>query len=70
MLGHIENNRARHRLMSIPRLTRMLRGVVPYIYEKRSEMPRYPTHRTEEQKRELRNKRARAATKARRAQRG
>jgi len=65
MLGHIENNRPRHKLTSIPRLTRFLAGVVGYLYRKRSDdTPLYPTHKTPDQKRELRNKRARRARAA------
>lgn len=65
MLGHIENNRPRHRLTGIARLTKFLTRVVPYLYAKRGDdTPLYPTHRTADQKRELRNKRARAARAA------
>ena len=65
MLGHIENNRPRHKLTSIPRLSKFLAGVVPYLYAKRpDDTPLYPTHRTADEKRELRNKRARRARAA------
>lgn len=65
MLGHIENNRPRHRLTGIPRLTKFLSGVVPYLYRKRpDDTPLYPTHRTADEKRERRNKRARTARAA------
>lgn len=65
MLGHIENNRPRHKLTSIPRLSKFLNGVVPYVYAKRlDDAPLYPTHKTADQKRELRNKRARTARAA------
>jgi hypothetical protein len=65
MLGHIENNRPRHKLTSIPRLTKFLANVVQYLYRKRpDDAPLYPTHRTADEKRELRNKRARRARAA------
>ena len=65
MLGHIENNRPRHRLTSIARLSKFLAAVVEYLYRKRPEAtPLYPTHRTADQKRELRNLRARRARAA------
>lgn len=66
MLGHLENNRPRHKLTSIVRFTRFLSNVVPYLSAKRpDDTPLYPSHRTPDQKRELRNKRARAARAAR-----
>jgi hypothetical protein len=65
MLGHIENNRARHLLRDIPRLSRFLAGVVPYIYAKRGDdVVLYPTHRTADEKRLLKNKRAAKARAA------
>lgn len=64
MLGHIENNRARHRLTDVVRLTRFLSRLVEYVYRKRPDAPLYPSHRTADEKRELRNKRARRARAA------
>lgn len=65
MLGHIENNRPRHKLTSIPRLAKFLANVITYLYAKRpDDTPLYPTHRTADEKRELRNKRARRARAA------
>lgn len=65
-LGKIENFRRLYGLTDIRRLTAFLNGVVPYLYRKETDdTPFYPTHRTADQKRELRNKRARAATAAR-----
>lgn len=65
MLGHIENNRPRHKLTSIVRLTKFLAGLVAYLYRKRpDDTPLYPSHRTADEKRDLRNKRARTARAA------
>lgn len=61
MLGHIENNRARHMLTSPIRFAKFLARVATYIVKRRDDAPLYPTHRTDDEKRELRNKRARAA---------
>lgn len=58
MLGHIENNRARNHLKG-GRLWRMLRAAENYIGACYEANPFHPTHRTEEQKRERRNKLAR-----------
>lgn len=60
MLGHIENNRARH-MMKDGRLFRFLRGVQNYITADHTQRPLHPTHRTEDEQRVLRNKRARVA---------
>lgn len=61
MLGHIENNRPRHRLVDVRKFAAFLSNVLPYIAYNLG--PRtgmiYPTHKTEEEKRLLRNKRAR-----------
>lgn len=66
MLGHIENNRARNHLQG-GRLGRMLRAVFDYIHRDYSANPLYPTHRTDDEKRERRNAKARAARAAKRA---
>ena len=60
MLGHIENNRARH-MMKGGRLYRFLKGVEAYLSADHTSKPLHPTFKTDEQKRELRNKRARVA---------
>lgn len=65
MLGHLENNRARNFLTNPVKFARFLSRIAGYL----SAAPhpeQYPTHRTEDEKRLLRNKRARlkrAATK-------
>lgn len=59
MLGHIENNRARNYLKG-GRLFRMLRAVEGYLSKDYSQQPHHPTFRTEDEKRERRNKAARA----------
>lgn len=65
MLGHIENNRPRHKLTSIPRLAKFLGNVVAYVYRKLpDDTPLYPSHRSADEKRDLRNKRARRARAA------
>ena len=61
MLGHLENNRPRNHLGSITRFAKFLASVVRYISQRREDPVYYPSHRTAEEKRELRNKRARAA---------
>jgi len=62
MLGHLENNRARHLLKSLPRFAKFLSNTVEYLYRKRpDDTPLYPSHRTTDERRELRNKRARRA---------
>jgi hypothetical protein len=65
MLGHIENNRARNHLTDPVKLARMLRAVPAYITGllPSTDSVLYPTHKTEDEKRELRNKRARLARK-------
>lgn len=60
MLGHIENNRARH-MMKDGRLFRFLRGVQTYITADHTQRPLHPLHRTDDEKRVLKNKRARVA---------
>lgn len=66
MLGHIENNRPRHKLTGVARLTAFLRAIPKYLAAEQHEV-QYPTHRSGDEKRELRNKRARAARAARKA---
>lgn len=60
MLGHLENNMPRNKLTGVVRLSKWLAGVIPYLH---GTLPRpgllYPTHKTEDEKRLLRNKRAR-----------
>lgn len=68
LLGNIENNRKRYGLRDNVQLAQMLKGVVPYILLRRSDdTPLYPTHRTEDEKRVLKNKRAREARAKRKA---
>lgn len=65
MLGHLENNRPRHKLTNTARFAKFLAGVIPYLHKPRPpDGPTYPTHRTADQKRELRNMRARRARAA------
>lgn len=67
MLGVVENGRARYQLQDNARLGRMLRAVLGYISEYRADPVLYPTHRTDDEKRIRRNKKAvkkRAAAKA------
>ena len=67
-LGKVENFRRLYGLTDIRRLTSFLHGIVPYLYRKVSDdSPFYPTYRTADQKRDLRNKRARVARAARKA---
>ena len=66
MLGHIENNRPRYRLLG-GRLRRWLESVFTYVHADYGHNPLHPTHRTEDQKRELTNKRARKARAAKKA---
>lgn len=60
MLGHIENNRPRHALNG-GRLRRFLLAVFEYIHADHTDKPLHPTHKTADEKRILKNKRARAA---------
>lgn len=65
LLGNIENNKARYGLRDMTQLALMLRGVVPYIMLRRpDDTPLYPTHRTDEEKRVARNKKAAKARAA------
>lgn len=63
MLGHIENNRPRYKLTSIVRLAAFLGNVIKYLAWNSTPVDYrgllYPTHRTDDEKRLLRNKRAR-----------
>lgn len=60
MLGHIENNRPRYRMLGA-RLRRWLNSVFDYIHKDYSHLPLHHTQRTDEEKRLLKNKRARKA---------
>ena len=60
LLGKIENNYRRYGV-SLPMLRAMAPAVAAYIEKDYSANVFYPTHRTEDEKRELRNKRARDA---------
>lgn len=66
MLGHLENNAPRYFLTNIVRLSRFLARVIPYQHKAHGDVF-YPSHRTADEKRILRNKRATAARKARKA---
>lgn len=68
MLGVIENGRARYQLLDVVRLARMLGAIPSYLMKRRDDAPLYPSHRDAEQKRELKNKRARAARAIRKNQ--
>lgn len=66
MLGHIENNMPRHKLLSVPRLAAFLANLIRYMHWNSSVGHTgliHPTHKTDDEKRELRNKRARKARK-------
>lgn len=65
LLGVIENGRPRYLLKPVPKFSKFLSQIVGYIYKRRDGAPLYPTHRTEDEKRLLRNKRARIARAAR-----
>lgn len=60
MLGHVENNRPRYRMLGA-RLRRWLNAVFTYIHTDYSNRPLHYTHRTDDEKRLLKNKRARVA---------
>lgn len=60
LLGKIENNYRRYGV-SLPMLRAMAPAIAAYIERDYSANVFYPTHRTEDEKRELRNKRAREA---------
>lgn len=62
LLGVLENNRVRYGMRGEVQFTKFLHGVIPYLARKRpDDTPLYPSHRTADEKRELRNKRARRA---------
>lgn len=68
LLGNIENNYKRYGLRNVGQLAAMLKNAVPYMHLRRGdETPLYPSHRSADEKRELRNKRARQARAARKA---
>ncbi len=60
LLGKCENNYRRYGV-SLPMLRAMAPAIAAYIEKDYSANVFYPTHRTEDEKRELRNKRARDA---------
>lgn len=60
MLGHIENNRPRYRMLGA-RLMRWALSIFAYIHKDYSDQPVHPLHKTEDEKRLLKNKRARVA---------
>lgn len=65
LLGVLENNRVRYGMRGEVHFTKFLHGVVPYLARHRpDDTPLYPSHRTADEKRELRNKRARRARAA------
>lgn len=59
LLGNLENNRARAGLSDDVLFAKFLKGVLQYLHTARTGVL-YPTHKTEEEKRVARNKRARA----------
>lgn len=63
MLGKIENAMVRYKLTNIEQLQRFLSTVVPYITAEGLGVYHH-THRTADEKRELRNKRDRKKRKA------
>ena len=64
MLGVIENGRPRYQLLNDKRLHVLLSKIVPYLIKNYSDNDIYPTFRTDDEKRLLKNKRARAARAA------
>ena len=67
-LGHVENNAPRYFLTDLVKLARWASCLASYLYARQYEdNPLHPTHRTEDQKRELTNKRARKARAAKKA---
>ena len=62
--GVIENFRARYGLTNTAEFSRFLTRLVPYLYKDHGDLM-YPTHKTDDAKRLLRNKRAAVARKAR-----
>lgn len=67
MLGHIENNAPRNHLTDPVKMARFLGAITSYkacyLPHLVGALPLHPTHRTDEEKRLLRNKRARIARK-------
>lgn len=59
MLGHIENNLARHKLTNTAKLSAFLRNIIPYVHMADPNAPLHYTFRTEEEKRLKRNAKAR-----------
>lgn len=65
LAGVIENNRVRYGLRSPVQFYKFLTGLYAYLHVKRpDDTPFYPTHRTQDEKRLLRNTRARRARAA------
>lgn len=60
MLGHVENNRPRYKLTGA-RLRRWMNAAFDYIHKDYSHLPLHHTQRTDDEKRLLKNKRARVA---------
>ena len=60
LLGKLENNHARYGV-SLPQMLAMGRGLEAYLKEDYSHMPLHPTHKTTEEKRIIRNAKARAS---------
>lgn len=67
MLGVIENNRPRYLLPEDSKLHAMLSRAVPYIQRNYSMNPVHPLHKTDDEKRLLKNKRAKKARAAKKA---
>ena len=63
LLGKIENNYKRYG-MSLPQVIAMCKNIGDYLGKDYSHMPLHPTHKTEDEKRLARNKRARVARAA------
>lgn len=63
--GVIENNRVRYGLRNEVQFVKFLAGLYPYLAKRRpDDAPTYPSYRTADEKRELRNMRARRARAA------
>lgn len=59
-LGHVENNRARYFMTDPVRLSKWARAIATYLTKDYTGNPYHPTFKTEDEKRERRNKQARA----------
>lgn len=59
MLGHIENNLARHKLTNSAKLQAFCQNLVAYLHRDYTDQPLHYTFRTEEEKRLKRNAKAR-----------